>query len=124
MHLCSQCQSPRVVQLSLAGSQARSLGLSTFTILGYEKCLACGSVSEMAAPRWAWGIGLALGLGLVGLWVFALANGVMIHGFGLVLLVPFTVAASIRGLLRSKRAAKADLPSEPERSGSTAALAE
>ena len=102
-HTCSQCQSEQVTALKLNGGQARALGLPSFTILGYEKCLSCGAVSERFAPVWAWFAAVAvtgaLTLLLVGALVF---GGTLFIGW-----LPYAIVvglfASVAGLARALR---------------------
>jgi len=87
----------------LVGSQARSLNLSTFTILGYEKCLACGAISERAAPLWAWGTGIAIGTAIIALFVVWFVSAAA-SGSLLLSAMPITgaivIIGSARGFIR------------------------
>ena len=101
--ICCQCGSTRVTAIGLNSKQAQELGLPTFTILGYQKCLACGATTERFAPMWGWYGGIVIG-GALTLFFFAelIFRGTLWIGW-LPVAAGFTLAGSITGLVRARK---------------------
>lgn len=99
--VCPRCQSSQLTPIPLSSGQALACGLPVLTIMGYQKCLHCGVLSERRAPAWIWLIGIAAGFASLYLFVKAHPLGLQFHATKILVLGSVALLGSIIGGARA-----------------------